>query len=37
VPQEVGVTLPDGGTHTEGILETMDGEILQIVIRKFFR
>jgi len=37
VPQEVGVTLPDGGTHAEGILETMDGEILQIVIRKFFR
>lgn len=37
VPQEVGVTLPDGGTHAEGILETMDGEILQLVMRKFFR
>lgn len=37
VPQEVGVTLPDGGFHAEGILETMDGEILQIVIRKYFR
>jgi glycine cleavage system H lipoate-binding protein len=37
VPQEVGVTLPDGGIHAEGILETMDGEILQIVIRKYFR
>jgi glycine cleavage system H lipoate-binding protein len=37
VPQGVGVTLPDGGTHAEGILETMDGEILQIVVRKFFR
>lgn len=37
VPQEVGVTLRDGGVHAEGILETMDGEILQIVIRKFFR
>lgn len=37
LPQEVGVTLPDGGVHAEGILETMDGEILQIVIRKFFR
>ncbi|OGP78749.1 MAG: hypothetical protein A2Z40_03070 [Deltaproteobacteria bacterium RBG_19FT_COMBO_60_16] len=37
VPKEVGVTLPDGGTHAEGILETMDGEILQIAIRKFFR
>ncbi|MCL5884296.1 MAG: hypothetical protein M1377_02950 [Deltaproteobacteria bacterium] len=37
VPQEVGVTLPDGGIHAEGILESMDGEILQIVIRKYFR
>jgi glycine cleavage system H lipoate-binding protein len=36
-PLEVGVTLPDGGTHADGILESMDGEILQIVIRKFFR
>jgi glycine cleavage system H lipoate-binding protein len=37
VPQGVGVTLPDGGTYAEGIMETMDGEILQIVIRKYFR
>lgn len=37
VPQEVGVTLPDGGTHAEGIMETMDGEILRIAIRKYFR
>jgi glycine cleavage system H protein len=37
VPQEVGVTLPDGGIHAEGIMETMDGEILQITIRKYFR
>jgi len=37
VPQGVGVTLPDGGYHAEGIMETMDGEILQIVIRKYFR
>jgi len=37
VPQEVGVTLADGGIHAEGILETMDGEILQIAIRKYFR
>lgn len=37
VPQEVGVTLADGGIHAEGILETMDGEILQLVTRKFFR
>ncbi|HZL98334.1 MAG TPA: hypothetical protein VFB91_06490 [Terriglobales bacterium] len=37
VPVEVGATLPDGGIHTEGIMETMDGEILQIAIRKYFR
>ena len=37
VPLEVGATLPDGGIHAEGIMETMDGEILQITIRKYFR
>ena len=37
VPAEVGATLPDGGIHAEGIMETMDGEILQIAIRKYFR
>ncbi len=37
IPQEIGVTMPDGGVHAEGIMETMNGEILQIVIRKFFR
>jgi len=37
VPLEVGATLPDGGNHAEGIMETMDGEILQIAIRKYFR
>lgn len=37
VPQEVGATLPDGGIHVEGIMETMDGEILKIAIRKYFR
>ncbi len=36
-PAEVGVTLPDGGSHAEGVMETMDGEILQIAIRKYFR
>lgn len=36
-PAEVGVTLPDGGLHAEGVMETMDGEILQIAIRKYFR
>src|SRR5512140_2730479 len=37
VPLEVGTTLPDGGIHAEGVMETMDGEILQIAIRKYFR
>ena len=37
VPQEVGATLPDGGIHAEGVMETMDGEILQIAIRKYLR
>jgi glycine cleavage system H protein len=37
IPQEVGVTLADGGAHVEGIMEAMDGEILQIAIRKYFR
>jgi len=37
VPVEVGATLPDGGIHAEGVMETMDGEILQIAIRKYLR
>src|SRR5512141_1466778 len=37
VAAEVGATLPDGGIHAGGIMETMDGEILQIAIRKYFR
>ncbi len=37
VVQEVGLTLPDGGIHAEGILESMEGEILQTAVRKFFR
>jgi glycine cleavage system H protein len=37
VPAEVGATLADGGIHVEGVMETMDGEILQIAIRKYFR
>ncbi|MGB5196565.1 MAG: hypothetical protein WBN64_05805 [Candidatus Deferrimicrobium sp.] len=36
-PAEVGATLPDGGIHAGGIMESMDGEILQIAIRKYFR
>jgi glycine cleavage system H protein len=37
VPAEVGATSQDGGIHVEGIMESMDGEILQIAIRKYFR
>ncbi len=37
VPAGVGATLPDGGIHAEGVMETMDGEILKIAIRKYFR
>jgi len=37
VPVEVGATLQDGGIHVEGIMESMDGEILQIAIRKYLR
>jgi glycine cleavage system H lipoate-binding protein len=37
VPVEVGVTLADGGIHVDGIMESMDGEILQIAIRKYLR
>jgi glycine cleavage system H lipoate-binding protein len=37
VAAEVGATLPDGGIHAEGVMESMDGEILQIAIRKYFR
>ncbi len=37
VPAEVGATLPDGGIHAGGIMESMDGEILRIAIRKYFR
>jgi glycine cleavage system H lipoate-binding protein len=37
MPLGVGATLPDGGIHADGIMESMDGEILQIAIRKYFR
>jgi glycine cleavage system H lipoate-binding protein len=37
IPQELGATLADGGAHVEGIMESMDGEILEIAIRKYFR
>jgi len=37
VPVELGATLADGGIHVEGIMESMDGEILKIATRKYFR
>jgi glycine cleavage system H lipoate-binding protein len=36
-PQEVGVTMQDGGHCIEGVMETIDGELLQLLVRKFFR
>jgi glycine cleavage system H protein len=36
-PAGVGATLADGGIHIDGIMESMDGEILKIAIRKYFR
>lgn len=36
-PQEVGVTMPDGGHVIEGVMEKVDGELLQLLVRKFFR
>ncbi len=37
VPQEVGVTMPDGGVHTEGVMETMSPEVMKLAVRKYFR
>jgi len=36
-PLEVGVTMQDGGQAAAGALEKIDGELLQIMVRKFFR
>lgn len=36
-PQEVGVTMHDGGLYLEGVVEKIDGELLQLVTKKFFR
>lgn len=36
-PQEVGVTMQDGGYCIEGVMESIDGELLQLLVRKFFR
>jgi len=37
VPQEVGVTMRDGGVCVDGIVEGIDGELLHLLVRKFFR
>ena len=37
VPQEVGVTMRDGGVFVNGIVEGIDGELLHLLVRKFFR
>ena len=36
-PQEVGVTMQDGGHVIEGVMEKIDGELLQLLVRKFLR
>ena len=36
-PAEVGVTMQDGGQVAAGALEKVDGELLQMLVRKFFR
>jgi hypothetical protein len=36
-PQEVGVTMQDGGHCIEGVTESIDGELLQLLVKKFFR
>jgi glycine cleavage system H lipoate-binding protein len=37
MPEEVGVTMQDGGHCIEGVMEKIDGELLQLLVRKFFR
>jgi glycine cleavage system H lipoate-binding protein len=36
-PAEVGITMQDGGHCIEGAMERIDGELLQLLVRKFFR
>jgi len=36
-PPEVGITMQDGGHMIEGVMEKIDGELLQLLVRKFFR
>lgn len=37
VPQEVGITMHDGGACVDGVVEGIDGELLLLLVRKFFR
>lgn len=37
VPREVGVTMQDGGACVDGVVEGIDGELLLLLVRKFFR
>lgn len=37
VPEEVGVTMQDGGACVDGVVEGIDGELLHLLVRKFFR
>lgn len=35
--QEIGITLPDGGQVVAGAVERMDGETLQLLVKRFLR
>lgn len=37
VPAEVGVTMRDGGRCVDGVIEWIDGELLERLVRTFFR
>lgn len=37
VPEEVGVTMQDGGHCADGVIEGIGGELLERLVRKFFR
>lgn len=37
VPEEVGVTMRDGGRCVDGVIEWIDGELLERLVRRFFR
>lgn len=37
IPPEVGLTMQDGGHFVDGVIEGIDGELLSLLVRKFFR